>query len=89
MARRRLDRAPLAAPRLDARRAQLTGLAARLDSASYHAVLARGFALVRDGAGPVTRAEAVKPGARLHLVFADGEVRAIAERAPPAQGSLL
>jgi exodeoxyribonuclease VII large subunit len=88
-ARGRLDRAPLAAPRLDARRAQLDGLAARLESASYLAVLARGFALVRDAAGPVTRADAVKPGARLNLLFADGEARVTADRAPPAQGSLL
>jgi exodeoxyribonuclease VII large subunit len=44
---------------------------------------------VRDGAAPITRAAEVKPGARLALVFADGEARATADRAPAAQGSLL
>jgi exodeoxyribonuclease VII large subunit len=84
------------------RRAILEGLGARLEAGSYAAVLARGFALVRDaGGGPVTRAAEVAPGARLALHFADGAVAATAEgeapRAPrraakPAtteQGSLL
>jgi exodeoxyribonuclease VII large subunit len=79
------------------RRAVLDGLSARLESASYQSVLARGFALVRDADGhAVTAAARVAPGQALRLTFADGEVRAQAEGAPPrrkgqapGQGSLL
>jgi exodeoxyribonuclease VII large subunit len=79
------------------KRAVLEGLAARLESASYQSVLARGFALVRDAEGhAVTAARSVAPGQALRLAFADGEVRAQAEGgAPrrkgqaPEQGSLL
>jgi exodeoxyribonuclease VII large subunit len=79
------------------RRAVLEGLSARLESASYQSVLARGFALVRDAEGhAVTAAARVAPGQPLRLTFADGEVRAHAEGAPPrrkgqapGQGSLL
>jgi exodeoxyribonuclease VII large subunit len=59
---------------------RLDVLSARLESASYARVLARGFVLVRDLAGhPVTQAAAVTPGARLKLVFGDGEVGVAAE----------
>ena len=79
------------------KRAVLEGLSARLDSASYQSVLARGFALVRDAEGhAVTAAARVAPGASLRLAFADGDVRVTAEGAParrkgpaPEQGSLL
>ncbi|GGJ38531.1 exodeoxyribonuclease VII large subunit [Neoroseomonas lacus] len=81
------------------KRAVLEGLAARLESASYQSVLARGFALVRDAEGhAVTAAARVAPGQALRLTFADGDVRATAEghaaparrKAPaPDQGSLL
>jgi exodeoxyribonuclease VII large subunit len=82
-----LSPAPLQAV-LRERRARLDGWAARLDGASYEAVLARGFALVRDRAGhPVARAAAVKPGARLRLRFADGEVAATVD-SRMEQGSL-
>ena len=48
-----------------------------LSALSYRAVLARGFALVRDGHGHAIRtAAAVGPGARLSLEFADGHVTA-------------
>ena len=75
----------------------LDGLSARLDSASYQSVLARGFALVRDAEGhAVTAAKGMSPGQALRLTFADGEVRATADgtaarrkRAAPDQGSLL
>ena len=69
------------------RRARLEGLAARLDSVSYEAVLARGYALVRDAAGqPVTRAVQVRPGQALTLEFGDGTVGARADGAlPPSQ----
>jgi exodeoxyribonuclease VII large subunit len=70
----RLSDVPLRAQLREAR-ARLEGLAARLDSVSHEAVLARGFALVFDPAGQaVTRAAAVRPGGRLLVRFADGEV---------------
>jgi exodeoxyribonuclease VII large subunit len=47
---------------------------------SYHGVLARGFALVRDGEGhPLRSAAAVGGGARLELEFSDGRVGATAD----------
>jgi exodeoxyribonuclease VII large subunit len=87
----RLTEAPLRA-RLRHARAELDGLSARLESVSHTAVLARGYALVFDGVGhPLTSAAAVRPGARLSLRFADGEVGATADRrgrSEPAQGTL-
>jgi len=81
------------------RRARLEGVARQLEALSYNAILARGFALVRDAAGdPLTRAADVAPGARLSISFADGQVAATAEDgsakkrgkpAAPRQGSLL
>ncbi len=78
---------------------RLTAAARMLASLDYHAVLARGFAVVRDEAGEVvTRAEAVKPALRLELEFADGRRAAVAEgersrprrrRSEPEQGRLL
>jgi exodeoxyribonuclease VII large subunit len=66
--------------RLRAQASRLEVLSARLEGASYERVLARGFALVRDAGGqPVTRAATLKPGARLRLRFADGEVGAVTE----------
>ena len=55
---------------------------------SYRGVLARGFALVRDGNGVALRAAAnVAPGAALSIEFADGRVGAVAqgEAAPAAK----
>lgn len=64
------------------RRARLEGLAARLDSVSFEAVLARGFALVQDAAGAtLTSAAAVAPGSHLTLTFVDGSVGATADGA--------
>jgi exodeoxyribonuclease VII large subunit len=83
----RLSPAPLQAA-LRERRARLEGWAARLDGASYEAVLARGFALVRDRAGhPIPRAAGIKPASKLTLRFADGEV-AVTTDAPSRQGTL-
>jgi exodeoxyribonuclease VII large subunit len=62
-----------------------------LKSVSPLAVLARGYALVTDPAGaPITQATNVKPGARMRLRFADGEVRATADggKAADRQGLL-
>ena len=66
--------------RFDARKAQLRGLAQLLEALSYHGVLARGFALVRDAAGaPVRSVQAVAAGDRLAIEFSDGTVPAIAQ----------
>jgi exodeoxyribonuclease VII large subunit len=96
----RLHPAPVVAGQREAR-ARLEGLAARLESVSYMAVLERGFALVSDPAGhPLTRSAEVAPRAALRLRFADGSVAATADggepgasparrRSPVRQGSLL
>ena len=56
-----------------------------LGALSYRSVLARGFALVRDGEGhPVHAAASIGPGARLDLEFADGRVGATADADRPA-----
>jgi len=55
---------------------------------SYRGVLARGFALVRDGEGrPLRSAAAVAPGMRLAIEFSDGRVAATAdgEATPPTK----
>ncbi len=84
----RLQPAPLES-RLREAHARLDGLAARLESVSHHAVLARGYAAVFDAAGtPVTTAAAVKPGTVLSITFADGTVRATASRGDPRQATL-
>ncbi|MCA3422978.1 MAG: exodeoxyribonuclease VII large subunit [Roseomonas sp.] len=83
----RLSAAPVLAT-LRQRRTQLEGLAARLESASYTSVLARGFALVRDAKGaPVVAAGAISPSQALRLTFADGEVGVSADGT--RQGRLL
>ena len=79
----RLTDAPLRAGLREAR-AHLGGLAGRLNSVSPDAVLRRGYALVFDNAGhPVTAAAAIKPGDRLRVRLADGEVRATADGEKP------
>lgn len=89
----------LAAARLRlARATELLALRGQmLDSLSYERVLERGFVLVRDAAGhPVTRRAEAKPGQRLSLRFADGDLPVQTERgdgaprpSPPVQGTLL
>ncbi|NVN31773.1 exodeoxyribonuclease VII large subunit, partial [Endobacter medicaginis] len=70
------------------RRAVLDGLGARLESASYEAVLGRGYALVRDAAGhAVGSAAGLRVGERLELVFADG-ARDVQVLGKTAQGEL-
>ena len=72
-------------------RSRLDGSAGRLESVSPLAVLARGYALVTDPGGtPITRAVGVKPGTRMRLRFADGEVKATADGGRPGdrQGML-
>jgi exodeoxyribonuclease VII large subunit len=65
---------------------RVESFAARLEAVSYHAVLARGFALVTNAKGEAVKAAAkVAPGAALKVRFVDGEV---AVKAAPAQGRL-
>ncbi len=74
----RMSEAPLRSSVREAR-AHLSGLGARLETASPMALLQRGYVLVTNPAGvPVTSAAAVKPGGKLRLHFGDGEVDAVA-----------
>jgi exodeoxyribonuclease VII large subunit len=59
---------------------RVTALHALLGSLGYKAVLARGYAVVRDGEGrPVRSAAAVNPGQALAIEFGDGSVKASAD----------
>jgi exodeoxyribonuclease VII large subunit len=74
---RRQDQA--IARRLDGLRAKLTQADRLLATLSHKAVLARGFALVKDAEGAVIKLAAdVAPGAALQLEFADGSADAVA-----------
>jgi exodeoxyribonuclease VII large subunit len=76
---------------LERRAERLASVAKLLESYSYHNVLARGFALVRDDAGrPLRTAAEIASGARLEIEFADGRIEALAAgaaapRTPPAK----
>jgi exodeoxyribonuclease VII large subunit len=68
------------------REARLVRAGQLLAAFSYHGVLARGFALVRDEAGhPVRAAATVAAGARLDIEFADGRVPAVAGKGQPRE----
>lgn len=80
------------------KRAALEGLGRTLASLGPQAVLARGFAIIRDGTGAVlTRADAARRSPALEVEFADGRVTARVDRTPaarkkaadPGQGTLL
>jgi exodeoxyribonuclease VII large subunit len=65
---------------LDRRMDRVRGAGQLLAAFSYRGVLARGFALVRDGDGhPLRSAAAVGAGSRLDIEFSDGHVGAVAE----------
>ena len=98
LGRRRMEelgtRAGRAFAHLHRRRQERLETAARmLESLSYKAVLARGYAVVHEAThdAPLTRAEQVAPGMALSIEFADGRVAARAEggagRRAAAQGS--
>jgi exodeoxyribonuclease VII large subunit len=73
----RLDRAY--GTRLRQAAISLDGCGRVLESVSYRAVLARGFALVRGSDGALKRrAAAIRPGEALTLGFADGEAKVTA-----------
>ena len=81
---------------VERKRARYATLCSVFESLNYKSVLARGFAVVRDGDGRPLRAAAdVLPGLSLALEFADGSVRATADggaaraaRRRPAPGVL-
>jgi exodeoxyribonuclease VII large subunit len=59
-----------------------------LQSMSYRSVLARGFAVVRDGAGKTLQSvSAVSPGSSLRIQFHDGDVEAVAQHKTGGKGS--
>ncbi|MHB2167021.1 exodeoxyribonuclease VII large subunit [Alsobacter sp. R-9] len=69
---------------LDRRRDRLANVWQLAESYSYHGVLARGFALVRDADGQPLRSAAAAPdGTVLDIEFHDGRVRATAGDATP------
>jgi exodeoxyribonuclease VII large subunit len=70
-------------------RDRLLALSGRLEALNPDAVLARGYAIVRDKTGRVVRAATASPGLALTLRFADGEARATVDGGKPVQGSLF
>jgi exodeoxyribonuclease VII large subunit len=86
---------PCARASLERVRKHLAGLQRILTALSYQGVLARGFALVRDGAGgPIRSASSVAANDPLEIEFSDGRVPAVAtggtaarkRRSPSKQG---
>jgi exodeoxyribonuclease VII large subunit len=66
------------------RRERVLSLAKLVEAFSYHKVLDRGFALVRDAGGkPVRKAAAVAVGDPLDIEFADGHLPAVATGGAP------
>ena len=64
---------------LEAKKKQCAVAAARLDALSPLAVLSRGYSVTRDTEGKIVRsAKKIRPGDKLSLTFADGEVAATA-----------
>ncbi len=63
--------------RLSVAREKLNQLGKRLQSAGFDSILARGYSIVRTADGTViTHSQAVTPGRKLRLKFADGEAAA-------------
>ena len=57
-----------------------------VEAYSYHKVLNRGFALVRDTAGaPIRAAAGVASGDHIEIEFSDGRIGAIADSGEPAR----
>ncbi len=81
-----LDRRRLAAfaSLLAHHRQRLTARGQLLGSLSYHSVLGRGFALVRDAKGQAVRSvAALSPGAYVDIEVADGRSGAVVTERPP------
>jgi exodeoxyribonuclease VII large subunit len=71
---------------LQRRKDRLRAAGQLLSAFSYRGVLARGFALVRDGDGhPLRSAAGVRSGMRMDIEFADGRVGAVADGEGKAQ----
>lgn len=67
---------------------RLEGTARLLETLGHRATLARGFALVRDGAGRLIRnARSAGPGDELAITLADGDVRATVTESTAAESS--
>ena len=74
--------APAFRAQLDRKAVRLVALEQLFDSLNYKAVLERGYALVRDGAGrPLRSARDVADGQALTLEFVDGAAEATGGRA--------
>jgi exodeoxyribonuclease VII large subunit len=72
--------------RVERLRERIRSLAQLVEAYSYHKVLDRGFALVRDAAGlPIRAATAISSGDRFEIEFADGRVDAIASEGSGAR----
>ncbi|AKI02802.1 Exodeoxyribonuclease VII large subunit [Hoeflea sp. IMCC20628] len=72
---------------LGQRRRGLDGQARMLQSLSYHSVLGRGFAVIRDQDRAVlSRADQVETGTMIAIEFSDGEVAALASSDQPISG---
>lgn len=69
----------------EGRRRSLTSVLKLIDSMSHKSILARGFALVRDGSDgpPIRSAGAIAAGQALTLQFADGSIAATANGGEP------
>jgi exodeoxyribonuclease VII large subunit len=69
---------------IEARKERVLSLAKLVNAFSYHKVLDRGFALVRDAAGvPIRSAAAVAAGDPLDIELADGHLPAVATGGAP------
>src|SRR5437870_4973072 len=88
--RPRLDQAGTRLPRalqssLRQRAASVEHCGQLLNALSHRGVLARGFALIRDGGGrPLRQASAVSAGMQIDIEFSDGHVPALAQGASAA-----
>lgn len=84
-----IDRYLRSGPVITAGRTQrLEQLGKLMDTLSYRNVLARGYAIVQDGAGTlVSSASQLKPGDAIHVMLAEGEVDATVNGAPARRKS--
>ncbi len=78
LARLQRQSARAVAASMETRRTRLDGAAKLLSAFSYHSVLNRGFALVRDGNGqPIRSVASTSAGMGIEIEFADGRTDAV------------
>jgi exodeoxyribonuclease VII large subunit len=78
LARLQRQSARAVAASMETRRTRLDGAAKLLSAFSYHSVLNRGFALVRDANGqPVRTVASTSDGMSIEIEFADGRTDAV------------